>query len=455
MSRKLGEILVQGKLLSPADLKRALDAQLIFGGRLGTNLLELGFLDDEALSKALKEQKRVDVASQEMVDHASKEAVRMVPAKIADRHKVIPLQAAPKKLKVAMLDPTDLIALDEVAFVTGCQIIPYIAPEARILEALERLYGIPRPMRYIKLSAVEPHGEAPAASLSDAALTAQYTSGVLDVGAARGPQPQVGSPPGSSRPSAPHEVSPQGERVLSLAELLGAAVEPTPAASPWAPAPATPAGPAAPVAPPAAAAAPAARVSDDQLQAVLEEARRRKEAEIAAAAAQPAATLEDASRMLAEAETREEIGDALLAFARGQFARVMTFVVQKDRALGWLALLPGQSAESARQHARSVVLPLDQPSVLQAVAEGGQYYMGELPARPADQLLASALADPRPQNLVILPVKVSDKVVIALHGDNGAQPLGSFDMRSLRALCQKASMAMEVLLLRARIRQLG
>jgi hypothetical protein len=111
--------------------------------------------------------------------------------------------------------------------------------------------------------------------------------------------------------------------------------------------------------------------------------------------------------------------------------------------------------EQARHAARAVVLPLDQPSVLQMVVEGGQYYMGELPQRPGDQMLAAAVGEPRPVNLVILPVKVSDKVVMALLGDNAGQPLGTFDMRALRALCQKAAQAMDVLVLRSKIRQVS
>ena len=151
-ARKLGEILVAGQRVSPADLKKALDAQLIFGGRLGTNLVDLGLLDEQSLIEALEEQKQVAVATPRMFEEASGDALRLVPAALASRHRIVPIGLEDRKLKVAMLDPLDLIAIDELAFATGCTVIPYLAPEIRLLYWLERYYGIERPTRFIRLS---------------------------------------------------------------------------------------------------------------------------------------------------------------------------------------------------------------------------------------------------------------------------------------------------------------
>src|SRR5690349_18115136 len=110
MTRKLGEILVEGQRLSPADLKKALDAQMIFGGRLGTNLRDLVLLDEETLSTALGEQRRFPIATPRMLEAASSDAVRAISAKVAARHRVVPFEIDDKRIKVAMMDPTDLIA---------------------------------------------------------------------------------------------------------------------------------------------------------------------------------------------------------------------------------------------------------------------------------------------------------------------------------------------------------
>ena len=451
--KKLGEILVAGQLLQPGDLKKALDAQLIFGGRLGTNLLELGYLDEQQLSNALEQQTSMKVATPAMLEKATPEAIRMIPPKVAAKHRVVPFKLESKKLHVAMLDPTDLIVLDELSFVTGCQVVGYVTPEVRLLTYLEQHYDVSRPMRYIKLA--EPDQSPTSPGLDSRSLAAQFTAGQLDMQSG-GQSPEAAAAAADAARKAgitPEGATPQGEPVLSLDELLGTgtgegAIEE--AAEKAAEKLET-------VTPEAlrnveTASAEQRAVMDAALEKLKE---KRTQEAIAAAESDEAkvATLEDAARLLAEAETREDIGEALLGFMRSQFPRVMLYVVQRDRALGWLAHLPGRSPDQARTHARRVVVPLGEPSVLQGVAQTGQYYMGELPARAGDQSVASALGDPRPANMVILPVKLSDKAVILLQGDNLDQPLSNFRMRDLRAACQKAGLAMEVLLLRSKIRQ--
>lgn len=419
MARKLGEILVAGQFLGAGELKRALDAQLIFGGRLGTNLLELGFLDETTLSKALKEQKRVEVASSEMLSKATQEALRLVPSKVADKHKLIPLALEDKKLKVAMVDPTDLVVLDELAFMTGCQIVPYIAPEVRLLAWLERYYKIPRPLRYIKLSQSDP---------------AQAPKRAPQAAGAQAP-PADRQKAQEARPNAPSAQSARGSGAeLSVSDLLG--VGPGEALTPEA----------------LKKAGDAPAEQRQQLDAAVEQLRQQRAAENAAAET-PRYTKDEAAMRLADADTREEIGEALVGFAATQFRRVLAFVLQRDRALGWMARLPGRSSQELRSHVRQLVVPLDQPSVLQTLVQQGQYYMGELPARPGDELIAKAVGEPRPVNLVVLPVLLQGRIFIALYGDNGSEPLTGFDMRGLRSTCEKAALAMDVLLLRSRIRQ--
>lgn len=453
--KKLGEILVAGQLLQPGDLKKALDAQLIFGGRLGTNLLELGYLDEQQLSQALEQQSSQRVATPAMLEQATAEAIRMIPPKVAAKHRVVPFKLEGKKLHVAMLDPTDLIVLDELAFVTGCHVIGYVTPEVRLLTYLEQHYDVSRPLRYIKLA--DPDKEPAAPGLDGRSLAAEFTDGQLDLGEEGGQSPAAAAAQANAARQArtgPESASPQGEPVLSLDELLGSSSggegSNEKAAEKAAERLET-------VTPEALRNVETASAEQRALMDAALEKLKEKRAQEAIAAAESdeerVETLEEAARLLAEAETREDIGEALLRFMRSQFPRVMLYVVQRDRALGWLAQLPGRSPDQARTHARRVVVPLGEPSVLQGVAQTGQYYMGELPARAGDQSVASALGDPRPANMVILPVKLNDKAVILLQGDNLDQPLSNFRMRDLRSACQKAGLAMEVLLLRSKIRQ--
>ena len=405
-ARKLGEILVAGKLVEPAGLKKALDAQLIFGGRLGTNLLDLGLLDEETLTEALREQKRVEVATTRMLEGAMGEALRLVPASLADRHKAIPFHLEDRHLKVAMLDPLDLIAIDELAFVAGCTVVPYLAPEVRLLYWLERYYGIPRPTRFVRVS--PEHG----------GFAADAPGGVDDA-ATSGPRVDV-TPASANMPA------------LALEDVLGVARG----------AAITPQALQASTAPPQA------------VEAVVAELRRRGEDERRRAEARRGpVTLGEAAARLASAEGRDDVGEALVALARESFPRVMAWLVQKDRALGWLGSVEGLAAESARRLARAATASLGDSSVLEEVVASGQYYMGEVPSRPGDARVADAFGAPRPANLLLLPVTLADQVVMVLQCDSAEKPFGEFDLRGLRAACQKAGLAMEVLLLRARIRQ--
>jgi hypothetical protein len=386
-----------------------------------------------------------------MLEKAEPAALRLLPPKVAAKHKVVPLALERKKLQVAMIDPTDLIVLDELAFITGCQIVPDVAPEVRRLSYRERYYDVSRPLRYIQLA--DPDVKAPQ-GLDAASLAAQFTDGQLDLSAEKGLSPAAAAAAARAAaagrtPAAPETAAPTGEKVLSISDLLeggdgGAdavqeAADALEHASPE-------------------ELRQVDTATDEQralMEAALEKLKEKRQQEALdadAAEEEQVRTLADVSRLLAEAETREDIGEALLRYMRSQFPRVILYVAQRDRALGWQAHLPGQTPDQCRVQARRVIVPLGEASVLQGVAQTGSYYMGELPARPGDQALAAALGEPSPTNLVILPVKLNEKPVILLQGDNLDQPLGGFDMRSLRSACQKAGLAMEVLLLRSKIR---
>jgi len=152
MSRRLGEILVRSGRLTEEELRRALDAQHVFGGHLGTSLLELGYVDEETLGETLSSVYNVPFASSDMLSSVPYTVVRSLPPKLAQKHKVIPLRLVGRTLHIAMVDPKNLLSLDEVAFVTGFRIDPWVAPELRVLQALEKYYSLPCGQRFVTLS---------------------------------------------------------------------------------------------------------------------------------------------------------------------------------------------------------------------------------------------------------------------------------------------------------------
>ncbi|HZI94612.1 MAG TPA: hypothetical protein VFE84_10245, partial [Patescibacteria group bacterium] len=152
MIRKLGETLVDSGNITEAQLHRALTAQLVFGGHLGTSLLELGYLDEETLGETLSGMFGVPYADFETLSKVPYSVIRSMPARLVEKHKVVPLRMEGKVLHLAMIDPKNLLALDEISFVTGYRIVPWVSPEVRVVQVLEKYYNMPRSQRFTTLA---------------------------------------------------------------------------------------------------------------------------------------------------------------------------------------------------------------------------------------------------------------------------------------------------------------
>ncbi|MGC4117702.1 MAG: hypothetical protein QM765_24725 [Myxococcales bacterium] len=151
MAERLGSILLAKQLITPAQLDDALKVQVIYGGRLGTNLVELGYLDLDALAGALAEQMRFPAATAQEFDAVPEETLAFLKAEAAEKHLAFPLHVEGRKLVVAMATPTDFAAVDALGFATGLRIVPKVAPELRLSYYLEKRYGIARKTRYIRI----------------------------------------------------------------------------------------------------------------------------------------------------------------------------------------------------------------------------------------------------------------------------------------------------------------
>lgn len=153
---RLGELLVAAKVLTIEQLEQALRAQVMWGGRLGTNLIELGYLDLDALSKAVARQHNHPAALARHFDKADRELQRMLAADVAERYSCVPLVRAgqgKQLIAVASMAPLDAKGLAIVADELGVgveQLLPSIAAELRIRYHLERVYEIPRGTRFLR-----------------------------------------------------------------------------------------------------------------------------------------------------------------------------------------------------------------------------------------------------------------------------------------------------------------
>lgn len=153
MSLKLGELLIKEGLLTREQLEEALKCQVIFGIKLGSSLIELGFVEENKLVEILSKKLAVPAVTRRELMEIPHSIYSLLSAELAEQYRVLPFKFENRRLSVAMSDPTDFKALDELAFTTGYIIQPFIAPDINISFALEKYYQVRRDMRYIRVSA--------------------------------------------------------------------------------------------------------------------------------------------------------------------------------------------------------------------------------------------------------------------------------------------------------------
>lgn len=137
----LGDLLVEYKIIDKAQLEKALQAQKERGGRLGQVLVNLGYVTEQNILEILEFQLGIPQVSLTKY-RLDRELVRSIPENLVKRYKVIPVKKHNNSITLAMADPLDLMAIDDIALVTGCQIEPVIASSSDIENTTERYFGM-------------------------------------------------------------------------------------------------------------------------------------------------------------------------------------------------------------------------------------------------------------------------------------------------------------------------
>src|SRR5690242_7145849 len=143
MSAKLGEILVRENLISPQNLREALDYQREHGGRLGFNLVKLGIISDDMITAVLSRQYGIPSVNLELFN-IDPGVIGLIPQDVAQKHSVLPLSRVGATLTLAMVDPTNVFAMDDVKFMTGLNVEPVLVAETSVQEAIAKYYGSSR-----------------------------------------------------------------------------------------------------------------------------------------------------------------------------------------------------------------------------------------------------------------------------------------------------------------------
>ena len=143
MSAKLGEILVRENLISPQHLREALEYQREHGGRLGFNLVKLGLVSDDMITAVLSRQYGIPSVNLELFQ-IDASVLRLIPQEVAQKYSVLPLSRVGATLTLAMVDPTNVFAMDDIKFMTGLNVEPVVVAEASIQRAISKYYSTSR-----------------------------------------------------------------------------------------------------------------------------------------------------------------------------------------------------------------------------------------------------------------------------------------------------------------------
>jgi len=399
---KLGEMLVRDGRLTETQLVAALGYQARDGARLGTVLVEHGFVDIEALTVYLGLELGIPIATGAMLERAKRAAVRLLQPAQAFKHKCVPLVVQDRQLIAAIEDPHDFATLEALNSITGYRVLPRVAPELRIYYYIERYYGVARPARFSKF------GDSPRGTDSevDAGLPAPPLPGLPPVPAAPiaapGPGPHLRSVKLTKMFDDSEALELEAEDLIDTLDADDAApAEAAPSA--------TPLQPSAPIATRLPSSPPVA----------------------------PAPLTPDlALRELAQATDRNRIVEVLLGYASATFDAAVVFAVRDNFAFGWREIgdLPGYA------HVEHLLIPLDAPSVVQAaIAAEDHVFHGSLAPSTVNSYLYKVLGCAEPPIVTAGAITIGKRVVNVLYGH--APSLSPLQLTALKQICKSAAEA--------------
>jgi hypothetical protein len=415
---KLGEMLINAGRITQAQLEETLKGQAIFGGRFGTNLVEMGYLDEHDLAHFLSKQTGVPHASPEQLMDVPAQVIRLIPEEAVRKYRVIPVAINNRKLTLAMTDPSDFATIDEISFVTGYIVVPVITPELRLVSALEKHYNIRREMRYISVEGGTRRGRlsqpAAAQAPNQMAPNTPAPSSLVQSSPAQSTLAVNIAPSHLAVNLAPPRPEPEDDDILELPllaeyELFGdfgkSAQEPVQPVQ---------------TAPLATETKLDEPEKDYSLDAIL--------------------------LGLTQAHDRHGIGELIVNYTAQQFDRAALFLLKGGKATGWVA----QSGKKPVSEFDTLEIPLSEPSVLSIVADSKNYYLGPMPLTPGNTKMLSALGAGTPINNLLVPLLMMGRVVAILYVEGGTVRLDE-RVADLQRLLSKGSMAFEILILKSKI----
>lgn len=395
---RLGELLLEEKLVTKEQVEEALETQVVHGGRLGTNLVELGFLKEADLARVLGRQHNLPYASGEMVPDPS--ALALFDRQFYDDEDVIPMRVDATRFTLAVLGPSQIKAIDAVGFKAGKRVVAVVIPEFRMNQLLRSYCKAFRPMRPIDMNTLrpskrrgddEPKPGDPSDLINEDDFARLYASAVEGGGE-----------------------EPVLEGAVIEDELDAAPVQAPITQS------ARPAVPRAPVAP-AGPAPLGVATSEPEL---------------------PPLTFAEAQKQLQASSDREGIARTVMQFARSKFKRALLLNVQGDLVTGWHGI--GQGVQS--RAVRRIGVTLREQNTFRLVRDLKSHFIGPMKRTPGMAVFYKMLGGGYPTTAVILPLLVRGKLVHLLYVDHGPDQLTPPDVGELLILSQAVTRSYEALI---------
>ncbi len=385
---KLGEMLVRDGRLTTEQLDQSIAKQRAVGGRLGTVMVELGFIDLDTLTLFLGVELSTPIATRAALEKAKKRAVRILKPDEAAHYRCVPLLIQERQVIAAIDDPHDMESLDELLRITGYRVVPRVAPEVRIHKYLERYYGVECNPRFAKISDFPMKGESQAAAparplpglpkMTESPVIAPTQAPPLRTIDDESATPSVGEADASHGDDSFDEIE------LEAADLLFELDNDEEEAAP------------API---------SDSFADEQAATVVAPAPTHEEYR--------AISVADTMAAMEEASGRNEIAKALMAYASGVFDVAALCIVRDNMAFGWKA----HGAELDRKRIETLLIPLDKPSMFaKAIASEDKTFHGAPFPATLHKYLFKVLCCGKPESVVVRAICIGNRIVNVFYG---------------------------------------
>ncbi len=430
-----GQVLVEKGAISAEQLEEALRFQQVYGGRMGTVVVDLGFLAVEELAEYLSDASGAPLPPPEWLEAPDPQALKQVPPPMIRRCQALPMRVENGELHVVMLDPTDPEKLDFLAMASSRRVVPYVLPERKLLYWLEVHCGIDRPPRFlgmvtrprqIGLTKEEVESGTPmldSRERIDQLAAETETCEPVDEGALL---PEDGDGVATYQPlslgtpiedDATQTRAEPDDEILLLDELVAESPEA------WELDEATPGA--------------------EQSEGATPEQAAHHDGATPASAAPTEPTSYRLARLeneLYQSRNRDEVIGLALEIASHFCASAALFVVRGDT----VSLFRASGRPKVDGDALSI--PLQTPSLFTAPAQSGHAFRGQPPQGGVDGRVLDGLGRDTVQEILVHPVVIRGRVVNLLYADNGGEVFGETSVGALNALSHTLANAYERLI---------